>query len=77
MAYTTVSAASPQKLERNMINGVHNSECGLTPKTLRKRGKNEKGANNIKTTEEGYHDCLKRIGKICHYVLEHYLIERL
>ena len=31
-----------------MINGVHNSECGLTPKVLRKRGRNEKGADNIK-----------------------------
>ena len=31
-----------------MINGVHSSECGLTPKALRKRGINEKGANNIK-----------------------------
>ena len=48
MAYTTVSAASPQKLERNMINGVHNSECGLTPKALRKRGRNEKGTDKIK-----------------------------
>ena len=31
-----------------MINGVHSSECGLTLKAFRKRGKNEKGANNIK-----------------------------
>ena len=31
-----------------MINGVHSSECGLTPKALRKRGRNEKGADNIK-----------------------------
>ena len=31
-----------------MINGVHNSECGLTLKALRKRDKNEKGVNNIK-----------------------------
>ena len=31
-----------------MINGVHSSECGLTPKTLRKRGKNEKDVDNIK-----------------------------
>ena len=31
-----------------MINGVHNSECGLTPKTLRKRGRNEKGTDKIK-----------------------------
>ena len=31
-----------------MINGVHSSECGLTPKVLRKRGRNEKGADNIK-----------------------------
>ena len=31
-----------------MINGVHSSECGLTLKTLRKRGKNEKDADNIK-----------------------------
>ena len=32
----------------NTVNGVHSSECGLTPKALRKRGKNEKGADNIK-----------------------------
>ena len=31
-----------------MVNGVHSSECGLTPKALRKKGKNEKGADNIK-----------------------------
>ena len=31
-----------------MINGVYSSECGLTPKALKKRGRNEKGANNIK-----------------------------
>ena len=31
-----------------MINGVHSSECNLTPKALRKRGRNEKGADNIK-----------------------------
>ena len=31
-----------------MINGVHSSECGLTLKMLRKRGKNEKDADNIK-----------------------------
>ena len=31
-----------------MINGIHSSECGLTPKTLRKRGKNEKDVDNIK-----------------------------
>ena len=31
-----------------MINGVHSSECSLTPKALRKRGRNEKGADNIK-----------------------------
>ena len=31
-----------------MINGIHSSECGLTPKSLRKRGRNEKGADNIK-----------------------------
>ena len=31
-----------------MINGVYSSECGLTPKALKKRGANEKGANNIK-----------------------------
>ena len=31
-----------------MINGVHSNECGLTLKVLRKKGKNEKGANNIK-----------------------------
>ena len=31
-----------------MINGVYSSECGLTPKALKKRGTNEKGANNIK-----------------------------
>ena len=31
-----------------MINGVHSSECSLTLKTLRKRGKNEKNADNIK-----------------------------
>ena len=31
-----------------MINGVHSSECCLTPKALRKRGRNEKGADNIK-----------------------------
>ena len=29
-----------------MINGVHSNECGLTPKVLRKRGRNEKGADN-------------------------------
>ena len=29
-------------------NGVYNSECGLTPKALRKRGRNEKGTDNIK-----------------------------
>ena len=32
----------------NMINGVHSSECGLTSKVLRKKGRNEKGADNIK-----------------------------
>ena len=32
----------------NTVNGVHSSECGLTPKALRKRGRNEKGADNIK-----------------------------
>ena len=31
-----------------MINGVQSSECDLTPKALMKRGRNEKGANNIK-----------------------------
>ena len=31
-----------------MINGVQSSECDLTPKVLRKRGKNEKGTDNIK-----------------------------
>ena len=31
-----------------MINSVNNSECCLTPKALRKRGRNEKGVNNIK-----------------------------
>ena len=31
-----------------MINAVHSSECSLTLKTLRKRGKNEKNADNIK-----------------------------
>ena len=31
-----------------MINGVNNSECCLTPKALRKRGRNEKGVDNIK-----------------------------
>ena len=76
----------------NTVNGVHSSECGLAPKALRKRGRNEKGADNIKnvmmfsyfverckdkTAEEKYHDCLKRIRKIYHYILEHYLIERL
>ena len=32
----------------NTINNVHSSECSLTPKALRKRGRNEKGADNIK-----------------------------
>ena len=32
----------------NTINNVHSSECGLTLKALRKKGKNEKGADNIK-----------------------------
>ena len=31
-----------------MINGVHSSKCDLTPKALRKRHRNENGANNIK-----------------------------
>ena len=31
-----------------MINGVHSSECNLTPKVLKKRGRNEKGVDNIK-----------------------------
>ena len=31
-----------------MINGVHSNECSLTPKVLQKRGRNEKGADNIK-----------------------------
>ena len=31
-----------------MINCVHSSECNLTPKALRKKGRNEKGADNIK-----------------------------
>ena len=31
-----------------MINGIHINECGLTPKALRKRGRNEKGVDNIK-----------------------------
>ena len=31
-----------------MINGVHNTECDLTPKALRKRRRNENGADNIK-----------------------------
>ena len=30
-----------------------------------------------KTTEEGYHNYLRRIGNIYHYILKHYLIERL
>ena len=33
---------------RNTINGVNSSECCLTPKALRHRGRNEKGADNIK-----------------------------
>ena len=33
---------------RNTINGVNSSECCLTPKVLRNKGKNEKGADNIK-----------------------------
>ena len=32
----------------NTINGVYSSKCSLTPKAVRKRGKNEKGVNNIK-----------------------------
>ena len=32
----------------NTINNVHSSECGLTRKALRKRGRNEKGVDNIK-----------------------------
>ena len=78
-----------------MINDVYSSECNLTPKALRKRGRNENGANNIKNVmmflfcmtilligvrtrplRKG-NDYLKRIGKIYHYILEHYLIERL
>ena len=31
-----------------MINGVYSSECSLTPKAFKKRGRNEKGADNIK-----------------------------
>ena len=31
-----------------MVNGVHSSECGLTLNTLRKKGRNEKGVDNIK-----------------------------
>ena len=31
-----------------MINDVYSSECDLTSKALRKRGKNEKGTENIK-----------------------------
>ena len=31
-----------------MINGLHSNECGLTPKALKKRGRNEKGVDNIK-----------------------------
>ena len=31
-----------------MINGVNSSECYLTPKALRNKGRNEKGADNIK-----------------------------
>ena len=31
-----------------MINGVHSSECSLTLKALRKKGRNEKGADNFK-----------------------------
>ena len=31
-----------------MINGVHSNECSLTPKALKKKGRNEKGADNIK-----------------------------
>ena len=33
---------------RNTINGVHNNECGLTLKAPRKKGRNEKSADNIK-----------------------------
>ena len=33
---------------RNTINGVHSRKCSLTPKALRKRGRNVKGAANIK-----------------------------
>ena len=33
---------------RNTINGVNNSECCLTLKALKNKGRNEKGADNIK-----------------------------
>ena len=33
---------------KNTINGVHSSECGLTPKVLRRRGRNKKGVDNVK-----------------------------
>ena len=36
------------ELVKESINGVHSSECSLTPKVFRKRGRNEKGADNIK-----------------------------
>ena len=32
----------------NTVNGVHSSECGLTLKALRKKGRDEKGVDNIK-----------------------------
>ena len=77
-----------------MVNGVHSSECGLTPKALRKRAEMRRVRTTSKcddvfvlhdhfverckdkTAEEEYHDCLKRIRMIYHYILEHYLIER-
>ena len=32
----------------NTINGVYSSECSLILKALKKRGRNEKGVDNIK-----------------------------
>ena len=76
MVYTAVSAASPQKhsgREVEMRRCRQHQECDnvfILYDHFVERCKD-------KIVEEGYHDCLKRIGKIYHYILEHYLIERL
>ena len=74
MVYTAVRAASPQKRSgREVEMRTQHQECDdifVLHDHFVERCKE-------KTAKEGYHDYLKRIGNIYHYILEHYLIERL